>query len=223
MIEIIYEDEELLVVNKPVGLPTQPTVDKKRESLYQLLLDSKKYPYLGLHHRLDAPTSGLVLLTKTKRANEPIAAMFKDRSMDKEYRLWVKGNPNFEETVVENYLKPVKSRGKMIMKVVTSGGDFAKTTLNVVQRRKFKKIDITELSAILHTGRMHQIRIHCRSLNLPILGDNLYGPIDRHFKRLYLHAHRLNLAHPITQKPLSLEAPIPAEFSWIQESSAVLS
>lgn len=208
-IEILFEDQWLLAVNKPPGLPTQPTVDKKRPSLYSVLLESKKWSYLGLHHRLDVPTSGVVLLTKHKEANKGVADLFKERNAEKNYQCLAHGIPAQAEFEFKNYLKPLKLKtGKTKMVSTQAGGDFAHTVFNVLET--FSKESL--ILASPQTGRMHQIRTHLAELTHPILGDSLYFRVDRHYPRLMLHAFELKCDHPITKKPLIITAPLPEDF-----------
>lgn len=212
-IPVIFEDQHILVVSKPAGLPTQATVDRRRACLYNLLLESKNWPYLGLHHRLDMPTSGLVLLTKNKQSNKPVAALFKDRQIQKTYLAIATGQVSQTKFSFECYLKQKKTKsGKTLMEVVRSGGDFSQTDFECL--RQGKKIHLIE--CLPRTGRMHQIRIHLKTLGLPICGDALYGNIDSRFPRLMLHAYKLQFDHPITKQNLILTAPEPKDFLQAQ-------
>lgn len=213
-IEILFEDQWLLLVNKPAGLPTQPTPDRSRPSLYSILLESKKWPYLGLHHRLDVPTSGIVLLTKHRDANKGVGELFKGRGLEKNYHCLVQGVPAQTSFELQNYLKPLKLKtGKTKMVSTHSGGDFAQTLFRVLE--PFKESAL--LLASPQTGRMHQIRTHLAELKHPILGDSLYYRADRHYPRLMLHAAELNFIHPMTQKEMHVKAPLPPDFQKVLE------
>lgn len=213
-IEILFEDSWLLVVNKPSGLPTQPTPDPKRPSLYTLLLESKKWPYLGLHHRLDAPTSGIVLLTKKKEANKGVSELFQGRGVQKNYLCLCHGHPTAESFEIQNHLKAIKMKsGKSKMIATASGGDFAHTKFKLLER--LNKNSFIQASPL--TGRMHQIRTHLAELKIPIEGDSLYFRTDRHFPRLLLHAAELQFDHPITQKTMTIKAPLPPDFLRVLE------
>lgn len=212
-IEILFEDKWLLIVNKPSGLPTQPTVDCRRPSLYTLLLESKRWPYIGLHHRLDVPTSGLVLLTKNKDANKGVSELFKGRDVHKNYICLVNGVPPQSKFTCQNHLKAQKLRtGKTKMISTLSGGDFAHTDFEVIE--SFATASLVKASP--HTGRMHQIRTHLAELSYPILGDSLYFRVDRKFPRLMLHAYELTFEHPMTGEQLTVTAPPPEDFKIAQ-------
>lgn len=213
-IKILFEDQWLLVVNKPAGLPTQPTVDRSRPSLYSLLLESKQWPYLGLHHRLDVPTSGIVLLTKNKDANKGVSELFKGRGLEKNYFCLTQGVPSSTDFECQNYLKQLRLKtGKTKMISTTSGGDFAHTVFHCCE--SFAESSLIKASP--QTGRMHQIRTHLAELGYPILGDSLYGRTDRRFPRLMLHAAELRFIHPITKQPITLLAPWPEDFQKAYE------
>jgi RluA family pseudouridine synthase len=208
-IEIVFEDRWLLAVNKPAGLPTQPSVDRSRPNLYTRLLDSQNWEYLGLHHRLDVPTSGLVLFTKNKSANKGVSELFKGRNLQKNYQCLVQGLPESVSFELRNHLKPLKLRtGKTKMVSTLSGGDQAHTLFEVLER--FRECSLLRASPL--TGRMHQIRTHLADLNLPILGDSLYFRVDRKYPRLMLHAAQLIFEHPITRENVQLVAPLPKDF-----------
>lgn len=212
-IPVVYEDADLLVVDKPSGLPTQATVDRRRANLYDLLLKSNRWAYVGLHHRLDAPTSGLVLLTKSKKANKPVAELFRERGMRKTYHCLVSRKPETVRFEIRNHLKAVKERsGKTKMRSTASGGDYAETEFYL--EAEGEKVFL--LRAHPKTGRMHQIRVHLAEANFPILGDTLYGQRDDRFARVMLHASGLIFAHPISQKPMEINCPLPKDFApWI--------
>ncbi|MES3038229.1 MAG: RluA family pseudouridine synthase [Bdellovibrionota bacterium] len=226
-IPILFEDNDLLVVSKPAGLPTQSTVDKRRANLYDLLRDSRRWPYLGLHHRLDVPTSGVLLLVKNRDYNKAIAEGFRDRTIHKTYYCLCRGLIPWDEIVVENHLKQTKLKnGKTKMTVVNSGGDWAKTEFKVLGRSTLE----TESSALPLctlveakplTGRMHQIRIHLSSAGFPILGDALYGSVIKDIKRLMLHAAVLKFIHPRTNKEMTITSPIPADLRTLLKKQMI--
>ncbi len=213
-LEIVFEDESLLVVNKPAGLPSQDTVDERRLSLYSLLQDSQRWPYLALHHRLDVPTSGLILFGKKKSANKAIGQLFQEKTLKKTYWAVTCGEPGSDTFYRDCFLRAVKSTGgKQLMRVVNSGGDPSRTDFSVLSRSAGHAL----VECRPQTGRMHQIRIHLQSLSLPIAGDALYGRVDRRFPRLQLHARCLEFAHPVTHRPLRLEASLPQDMKLVLE------
>ncbi|MCO5142716.1 MAG: RluA family pseudouridine synthase [Oligoflexia bacterium] len=193
---ILYEDESIIVVNKPPFLPTHDTIDSSRNNLARSLkvyLEKQKpNPYLGIHHRLDRETSGAILFTKKTEANAAIAQAFQDRTVKKTYLAIVEGL--FEkEVTIENHIGPSK-KNKRIQASVFRGGKYAKTTLTPLQQNRKTKPYTSLVVAKPETGRMHQIRVHLSEANYPILGDPLYGrQRERTNSRLMLHAWKLEI------------------------------
>ena len=232
---ILFEDEWLIVVDKPPGLPTQPTLDEARSNLYALvqkfLRDREKDPqaYLGLHHRLDRDTSGVILFTKHKEANKGVSEMFTEHLAQKEYCAlvtgpWkeypqgVKGGRPGERWEIRDHLGRAPGK-KSFFQSVRSGGDWAHTIFE-------GPIDF-EMRCWPRTGRTHQIRVHLSEAGLPIVGDPLYearweAQIRRGFPqrfvgeiaraRLMLHAACLTFPHPISKTEISVKSPIPKDF-----------
>ena len=222
---ILFEDEYLIIVNKPSGLPTQPTVDPNRANLFDLLKrmlalrENIENPYVGLHHRLDKDTSGLVLFTKKEIANKGVSELFSKHLIQKTYQCICWKSPNArplipnEEFRIDNYLGKIsQASGKSKFGAVKSGGDLAITDFSTVEVFR----DMYWLSARPKTGRTHQIRVHTSEAQIPILGDPLYFPekISTFLTvpRLMLHAAELQFIHPITGKTLKCNAPLPADF-----------
>jgi RluA family pseudouridine synthase len=222
---ILFEDEWLIAVNKPSALPTQPTLDPMRPNLFNLLQtlicerDKNPGAYVGLHHRLDRDTSGVVLFTKKEEANKGVSELFSDHRIKKTYHsiAWrAPGSHPYsvsELFTIENYLGKVNERnGKARYGEVPSGGDLAITDFRVVESFR----DAFWLEAMPETGRTHQIRAHLSEAGLPIYGDDLYFPegVFPLFPppRLMLHAHKLQFRHPMTRSTMEIEAPLPEEF-----------
>lgn len=217
---IRFEDEDLIVVDKPAGLPTQPTLDPKRPNLFHLLQEFRKHrqdadPYVGLHHRLDRDTSGLVLFTKRKEANLGVSKLFKDHEIQKTYVALcvppMKGSPATKDSWrAKNFLKKVTLPGKKNrMKAVSSGGDLAITDFEVMKR--FPKAVLIQARPL--TGRMHQIRTHLQESGTSIFGDADYGYRGAEKFRVMLHAGRLNFKHPVSNRVMEVEAPIPQDMA----------
>lgn len=214
--DILFEDEDLIIVNKPSGLATQPTLDRARNNLYtavkQYLRSTRGDDYSGLHHRIDKDTSGLVLFTKTTRANAPVADLFKNHKIQKTY-IAVVGNPKnlkTDEFRIENFLKKDPASPKKMGRFmsVRSGGDHAITDIEVVSRGD----DYAIVHAKPLTGRTHQIRVHLSEYGCPIFGDFLYGEaFAKSADRLMLHAYELKFEHPLTGAPLLISAAPPVD------------
>jgi 23S rRNA pseudouridine1911/1915/1917 synthase len=216
---IAYEDEEILVFDKPTGLPTQPTLDRSRDNLYTQVLELQRKrfgakSYVGLHHRLDRDTSGLVLFTKQREVNKAVSELFKDKHITKTYEAIVeKENPSVppleKQFEVKSFIaKSSEKKGKRaLFKSVRSGGDFAHTRFEVIQTSGV----LVWLRCFPVTGRTHQIRIHCADLGYPIVGERLYGDKQRH-SRLMLHAAALTFEHPSSKKSITVHSKVPSEF-----------
>ena len=225
---IAYEDETLIVIDKPSGLPTQPTLDPNRANLFDLLKkmirerDKAPDAYIGLHHRLDKDTSGLVLFTKNESANKGVSELFSKHEIQKTYQCLCWRSPEArklevgESFTIENYLGRVSERGgKTQYGAVKSGGDLAITHFKVLEVFR----DRYWLQAMPQTGRTHQIRVHCAEMLMPILGDSLYFPervsMIASNPRLMLHASELKFKHPLSAKEIVVRSDLPSEFMQV--------
>lgn len=211
MIEILFEDDDFLVAVKPSGLPSQATVDKSRPDFYNLLkkqLEARQSDfYLALHHRLDRDTSGVMIFAKSKRANDPLAQLFKNHQIQKTYVCFTAYKKVKSPWKVENHLaeKRDPKTKKMKMRSVQVAGDKAVTDFRVLE--EFPKALLIEAQP--RTGRMHQIRVHLAERGLGIYGDDLYKAPPA--PRLMLHALALEWPHPFTQQIIKVESPLPAD------------
>ena len=205
--DIVFEDDVLLVVKKPVGIASQPTLDPSSDSMVAamerfLKRRDSRVSYLALHHRLDVDTSGLLLFCRKKSFNKSIGDLFSERKIEKNYLAVVAGRPDRESFRVQNYLTKSQTR-PLRAEVVKSGGQLAITDFEVMSQSGAQ----TLLKCELKTGRFHQIRIHLASLGLPIIGDQLYGGAVS--SRLMLHSNQLKFIHPKTGQEISFESPAP--------------
>lgn len=217
---ILYEDAHLIAINKPSGLPTQPALEEARSNLFTAVkkfLAEREHttdPYLGLHHRLDRDTSGIVLFTKTKLANPGLANSFLLHQVQKIYHaltsLPVNGAEIPDEWIVRNSLgKSRREMGKGVyMHSVPSGGQDAHSEFRLIKRLS-KGFHV---EAMPKTGRMHQIRVHLSEYGIPVLGDRLYSHQSGTVPRLMLHACRIELPHPVSGEMLTIESPFPKDF-----------
>jgi len=205
---ILYEDDWLFVYCKESGIPTQGIFCDNYNNLYAALLRllrKRGAPvYLGLHHRLDIDTSGVVLFTKSKQANRSIHYQFKNRSTGKSYLVLVKGRPSFQECEFSAAI--AKRDGKYLCGDIP--GKFAQTV--------FQKLHEFEGYSLLRarpkTGRTHQIRLHLAALGHPVLGDPLYGGAGlQGCTRTMLHAEALSFTHPQTRAGMHVRAPLFAD------------
>ncbi len=221
-LDIIFEDEHMLAVNKPAGMVVHPAPGHSRGTLVNALLHYCKdlsgisgIERPGIVHRLDKETSGLVLVAKTEAAHKDLAAQFKKREIKKEYCALVKGNVKKEKGTIDSAVGRHQSQRK---KMETGHGRTACTHFEVLERGK----NWTYLKLHPETGRTHQIRVHLASIHHPILGDKLYGgknpnPGKLKMDRQALHASKLELIHPISRKNFSFSTKIPFDMeSFLQ-------
>jgi 23S rRNA pseudouridine1911/1915/1917 synthase len=232
---ILYEDDRYLALNKPKGLVVHPGAGNLQGTLVSGLLHYTEQLSTvggahrpGLVHRLDKDTTGVLIIAKDDDAHWKLGNLFSERKVYKEYRALVWGTPEPAAGVIEQAIgrSPV-NRQKFI---VTANGKFARTRYAVLRASPI----ISELKAILETGRTHQIRIHLSYLGHPVVGDQLYGGKNRSLinlakkyqdlgkqvlaqtDRQLLHAYRLRFLHPMLKKEIEITAPIPEDFKAIQ-------
>lgn len=214
--DVLFEDEDLIIVNKPAFLPTEETMVKDRKNLHQCVVDYlwsknsglRNPPYAGIMHRLDRETSGAILFTKTRQVNKAISEIFQGRELKKIYtaKVTAKKNPadakGFpKEFSVDNYIGRISSKSSRCTIGVlpeSKGGQRAWTDFELIKAEgKF-----AWYRCILHTGRTHQIRVHLSLSGMPIEGDVLYGGIQS--DRIKLHSTVLEFIHPVTGKIISI-------------------
>jgi RluA family pseudouridine synthase len=235
---ILFEDKWLIAVHKPPGLPTQPTLDEARDNLYaslkRFLSERENDPnaYVGLHHRLDRDTSGVVLFTKNKDANPGTATLFAEHQIRKTYhalaqRPGIRPGNMAPEWKVKNFLR--RAEGKRAkFRSVHAGGDHAETDFSLLG--DYQRGIWVECRPV--TGRTHQIRVHLSEGGMSILGDDLYGTQNTRedgsaaslAKRLMLHAKELRFPHPVTLDDVKIESPLPSDFQeclrWLKNGES---
>lgn len=225
--DVLFEDEYLIVINKPSLFPTEETIvgGQKRDNLHQAVIrwiwknnpSLRNPPYVGIMHRLDRETSGAILFTKQRCVNNDIHKMFEEHSVKKIYHAIAvtnKKNQIKDSFFIENYMgriSPKSSAAKWGFVPEKNGGLYSKTEFKILNKSNYKDMDLFYIEAQLKTGRTHQIRVHLSSAGLPLLGDELYGGIPE--KRIMLHSKCLEFIHPITKKELKINAPIPDFFN----------
>lgn len=214
-LRVLFEDELLIAVDKPPGIPTQPTVDPGRLSLFGVVKEllagrAGAAVYLGLHQRLDRDTSGVVLFTKAPRANPALAALFAERRVEKTYLALAARPPRLPPASwsVEARLEPGERGARP--RVVAAGGVEARTDFRLLET--FSRGLLIE--ARPRTGRKHQIRVHLAAGGMPILGDRLHGGpvVGDAAPRPMLHASRLAFPHPASGAPVVIDSPPPADW-----------
>ncbi|MCD4656887.1 MAG: RluA family pseudouridine synthase [Planctomycetes bacterium] len=218
-LEILYEDELLLVVNKPAGLTTHPVNNRHQDTLANAVVahtdklsSIDKNPLkLGIVHRLDRETSGAIIVAKDEWAHYKLSEQFQARTTQKEYHAIVIGNFPYDEDIVD--LPIGRHLKNPVMMAISERGKSAKTFFKTLERND----SFSYVAAFPKTGRTHQIRVHLSYRGFPIAGDKLYSthitknksvPIERHA----LHAYKIKFTHPKTLETLEITAPYPQDF-----------
>jgi 23S rRNA pseudouridine1911/1915/1917 synthase len=215
-LDVVYEDAELLVINKPAGLTVHPGAGRQTGTLvHAILAHCPGLPGIGgedrpgIVHRLDKDTSGLLVVAKTERALRALQAQIQTRRAGREYRALVHGRVAKPEGRIEAPIgRDPRHRTRM---AVVATGRHAVTHYRVAE----VFAAATLLDVRLETGRTHQIRVHCAYLGHPVVGDPVYGrrPNPWGLGRQALHAHRLTFLHPVTGAALKFTAPLPVDMA----------
>lgn len=214
-LDIVYEDDDIILINKPQGLVVHPANGHNDDTLLNALIYNKKelskvngITRLGIVHRIDKDTSGLILIAKNDYAHNFIANQLKDHTMHREYYALVDGEiDNDNGKIIGPIGRDKKNRTKMAIDV--QNGKSAITHFKVIERFK----NYTLLDCSLETGRTHQIRVHLSSINHPIVGDILYGGTKNIYKNgQLLHAYKLTFIHPKTKKEMLFSIDLPQYF-----------
>lgn len=212
-LNIIYEDDYLLVLNKPANIAVHPSILHFDNSLsngvkfYFDKLGLKKK--IRIMNRLDKNTSGIVVFAKNEYIQECLIRQMKTNNLKKEYLAIIEGILDSKTGTLSFPI--ARKEGSIIERCVNSDGDSAITHYDVV--KEFNNLSLVHI--ILETGRTHQIRVHFSHIGHPILGDTLYGHHSELINRQALHSYKITFMHPITKKIIILEAPIPEDMKFI--------
>lgn len=212
-LDIVYEDKDILVINKQTGLVVHPAPGNRAHTLVNALLGrsmelsdiNKNRP--GIVHRLDKETSGLLVIAKNNASHLKLVKQFAQHSIQRKYIAIVSGRVEFDEDVIEAPIGRHPLKRKNMAVSFTQNTKYAKTFYKTLKRSR----DFTLLELKPFTGRTHQLRVHLAYLGHPILGDAKYGNKDS-FLRLALHAQEIGFIHPSTGKPMHFTSKIPLEF-----------
>jgi 23S rRNA pseudouridine1911/1915/1917 synthase len=229
-LDIVYEDSDLLVVNKAAGMVVHPAAGHQDDTLVNILF--ARYPELqevesseedirpGIVHRLDRDTSGLIIVAKNTRTQAALIDLMKEHAVEKRYLALVEGVVTLDKGTID---APIgrDSRHRQQMTITALDGREARTHFRVFER--FSRHTLLLLQ--LETGRTHQIRVHLKAIGYPVVGDTVYG--SGHLRgitlaRQFLHAYQLRFTHPVTGQILELEAPLPADLQAVLDHTDVL-
>ncbi|HVF70964.1 MAG TPA: RluA family pseudouridine synthase [Chthoniobacterales bacterium] len=214
-LDVLFEDDDLLVLNKPAGIVMHPGAGHAQHTLVNALLahctnlsgiGGKERP--GIVHRLDKETSGALVIAKNDSAHRGLSKQFAARTMSKVYLALVAGRPQKPSGVIDKAIArhPVH---RQRMSIARRQGRSAKTEYRVLRSNG----EVSLVECVLHSGRTHQIRVHLHHLGHPVLGDKLYGGKRAgDYPRQMLHAWKLGFTHPRSEEALTFTAPIPADF-----------
>ena len=207
-IEILFQDDDLMVVNKPTGLMTESARPEDDTVLRRVEAMIGRTPVA--YHRLDKDTSGCILFGKTSRFNRQMATLFSEKKIRKEYWAVVEGDWPPEQNRIETFIGSV---GGGRWENREEFGKIAITTFRCLARSEGKSL----VQALPKTGRTHQIRLHCLHAGCPVVGDVLYGPPGTE-RPLMLHARKLTFRHPGEGRTVEVEAPFPNTWrEWVEE------
>jgi len=220
-LDIVYEDGDIAVINKPAGMVVHPAPGHYSGTLVHALLGRGDAWSVvggaarpGVVHRLDKGTSGLIVVARNDVSHRALSAQLRDRSLSRTYLAIVRGRLKDDAGELEGPIgRHPRERKRM---AVVAGGRFARTRYQVVERKGTH----TLLRCDLDTGRTYQIRVHLAALGHPVAGDSEYGGREASLVRPMLHAWRLRLRHPRTGSEMNFEAPPPPDFAAFWESLA---
>lgn len=227
-LEIVYEDKDLLVINKAAGMVVHPAPGHHEDTLVNALV--AHYPQLeeqkndvrpGIVHRLDRDTSGLLIVAKNTRTQAALIEMMKRHTIVKRYLALVEGNISLDHGSID---APIgrNPRNRQQMAITATGSREARTHFRVLERFARHTLLLLELE----TGRTHQIRVHLKAIGHPVVGDTVYGSgrskNEPALQRQFLHAYQIKFQHPTTGEVVELEAPLPEDLQIILEQKNFL-
>ncbi len=213
-LDIVYEDEDIVVVNKPAGMPVHPSLNNYENSLANGLMyyyQEQGKPFIfRCTNRLDRDTSGLTVVAKHMVSSSILSSMGMRHEITREYLAIVRGALKPSEGTID---APIGRTGSSLIerKIDFENGERAVTHYRVVEEQNGHSL----ISLILETGRTHQIRVHMKYIGHPLVGDYLYNPDMEYIDRQALHSHRLSFTHPVTGEKMEFTAPLPADMRKI--------
>lgn len=212
-LDIIYEDDELIAINKPSGLLSIESDNEKTNTAYRLLSDyvakKDKKARVFIIHRIDKDTSGVLLVAKNEKIKNLLQHKWQEIVTKRQYIAICEGIFNVKSGVVKSYLK--ENVNHLMYSSNDKNGQFSVTHYKVIKQNK----DYSMVEVNIDSGRKNQIRVHMGDLKHKVVGDEKYGPVSDPLKRLGLHAEILSFIHPITKKELVFKAKVPSCFNGL--------
>lgn len=216
-LDIVFEDDSILIVNKSAGIPVHPSMNHFTDSLSNAV----KYYFNTINlkkkirpvNRLDKNTSGLVIFAKNEYVQELLIKQMKANIFKKEYLAILVGTLKEKNGVINAPI--ARKEGSIIEREINEKGFSSITHFKLIRNFEYNNTKLSLVKFVLETGRTHQIRLHSKYINHPILGDSLYGSSSSFISRQALHAYKINFLHPIKKEPLSFEVPLPEDMLLI--------
>ena len=216
-LDILYEDEAILIVNKPFGIPVHPSVLHFEDSLSNGIKHyfnlNKIYKKIRPVNRLDKDTSGIVIFAKNEYVQEALIRQMRNNIFKKEYLAVLDGFIENDFGIIDASIS--RKEGSIIEREININGERAITHYNLIKKFEKDGLKLSLVNFVLETGRTHQIRLHSKHLNHPILGDSLYGKSSSLISRQALHAYKIKFIHPISKKEFNLEIDLPEDIKNI--------
>ncbi|KPN13073.1 pseudouridine synthase [Bacillus australimaris] len=216
-LEVLFEDEHLLIVQKPAGRPTHPNEEGQTGTLANLVAfhfqangEEKRVRHI---HRLDQDTSGTVIFAKHRLAHAVLDQMLSKKTIRRTYIAIADGLFKKKKGVINAAIG--RDKHHAVRRRISPNGQHAVTHFQVMDMNK--RLQMTAVQLQLETGRTHQIRVHLSSLGHPLAGDTLYGGVREYINRCALHAKQVDMKHPFTGEHLSIEAPLPADMAQLMD------
>ncbi len=217
MIEILYEDKDLIVCVKPIGVLSQPGMEEGEDMITLLtkhLEENKEKPYIGLVHRLDRNVGGVMVFSKKQAVTSKLSQAIQERNFTKEYMAVVHNKPEEATGIYKDLLFKDSSKNKsFVVKRVRKGVKEASLEYTVLDSIHGEKSELTLVRIKLHTGRTHQIRVQFSSRKMPLLGDGKYGSKDNRCE-IALWSYRLAFRHPMLNKEIDFKKMPPSIYPW---------
>lgn len=216
-LNIIFEDESLIIINKSAGIPVHPSILHFNNSLSNGLafyyIKNNIHKKIRPVNRLDKDTSGIVIFAKNEYIQECLIKQMKLKVFCKEYYAILEGFLNENSGIINAPI--ARKEGSIIEREINSNGETSITHFKLIKNFEFDNLPLSLVHFKLETGRTHQIRVHSKYINHPILGDSLYGNSSNIISRQALHSYKVSFIHPISKEKLIFEIPLPEDINYI--------